>query len=151
VNQVFVDSSVWIDHLRGKDTPQTRAFHAMLASIDPGFSVDQPYEIIVGDLVLFEVMRGVGAAREYAAALRMLDAFTQVSIGGNEIALAAAAHFRRLRQLGITVRKSVDCLIAAWCIANDVTLLHNDRDFGPFEVHCGLRVFDAEAERRPAH
>lgn len=142
MNRVFVDSSVWIDHLRGNATPQTATLRALLNALDPAAGSPEPPEIVVGDLVLFEVLRGVRGRREHAAVLAMLRAFVQVDLGGADMALAAAAHYRRLRDLGVTIRKSIDCLIAAWCIENGLPLLHSDRDFEPFVAHCGLLRFD---------
>jgi hypothetical protein len=139
VTAVFVDSSVWIDHLRGNRTAQTTTLGAMLDQIDPKSGIAHPPRIIVGDLVLFEVLRGVRGLRNHARVLRMLQSHEQVDLGGAEMAVAAARHYRQLRALGVTVSKTVDCLIAAWCIARDVPLLHDDRDFEPFAVHCNLR------------
>lgn len=151
MTRVFVDSSVWIDHLRGRSTPPTLALDGLLAAreaLRPGIPIAS---ILVGDLVLFEVLRGIDDERDYARTRAILLAFPQVRVGGRDLALAACAHYRRLRQIGITVRKAVDCLIATWCIANDAALLHSDRDFVPFEAHCGLRAFGAEAPRGAAH
>jgi predicted nucleic acid-binding protein len=139
---VFVDSSVWIDHLRGAVTPGTRALRRLLDALDPDTGEDDPAEILVGDLVLLEVLRGVSDDRQYDATRSALLAFPQVRIGGTATALAAVDHDRSLRRRGVTVRKPVDCLIAAWCIARRVPLLHADRDFAPFAEHCGLQVYD---------
>lgn len=94
--------------------------------------------VLVADLVLTEVLRGFSDDRAFGRARVSLLAFEQVALGGAETALAAADHFRALRRLGFTVRSTVDCLIAAWCIAHGVPLLHDDRDFVPFAAHCGL-------------
>ena len=141
---VFVDSSVWIDHLRGTATAGTRALRGLLDALDPDAGTGDPAEILVGDLVLLEVLRGVADDRQHDVTRAALLAFPQVRIGGTATALAAADHYRRLRRQGVTVRKAVDCLIAAWCIARDVPLLHADRDFTPFAEHCGLRVHGRE-------
>ncbi len=95
----------------------------------------------MGDLVLLEVLRGIADDAQYERTRAALLSFPYVGLGGQSIASAAVQHYRRLRRLRITVRKSVDCLIAAWCIARDVPLLHSDRDFEPFVAHCGLREF----------
>ncbi len=63
-----------------------------------------------------------------------------LSSGGVEIAVAAAENYRILRTKGITVRKTIDCLIATFCIREGHELLHRDRDFDPFEMHLGLQV-----------
>ena len=70
----------------------------------------------------------------------MLTSLTVVELGGRQIALQAAKNFRALRKLGVTVRKTIDTVIATRCIASGYTLLHNDRDFDPFVKHLGLRV-----------
>ena len=134
-----MDSSVWIGFLRGEETPQTATLRHLLDEIDPNSGIAEPPLILVGDLVLFEVLRGVRSQRHHRAVLRMLQSHAQIDIGGAAVALRAAGHYRHLRGLGITIRKTVDCLIAAWCIENAVPLLHSDRDFEPFAEHCGLR------------
>ena len=134
MNRVFVDSSVWIDHLRGIATPQTRSLDKLLAAREAP-RIDRPITpLLVGDLVLFEVLRGIDDERGHARTRAILLSFPQVQVAGSAQALAASNHYRRLRQLGITIRKTADCLIAAWCIANDVTLLHSDRDFLPLSL-----------------
>lgn len=95
----------------------------------------------MGDLVLMEVLRGIANDGAHARTRTILLSFPQVQLGGTGAALAAAGHYRALRRQGITVRKTVDCLIATWCIAKDVPLLHNDRDFDAFSQSCGLRSF----------
>ncbi len=145
MNAVFVDSSVWIDHLRGTRTPAVRRLGALLDALDPASEADDPAELLVGDLVLAEVLRGIDDERQYAAVRAALLAFPQVTLGGTETALAAAGHYRALRRQGITVRKLVDCLIAAWCIARGVALLHSDRDFGAFVERRGLMVVAQDA------
>ena len=137
---VFVDSSVWIDHLRGTVTPGTRTLRGLLRALEPESGEDDPANILVGDLVMLEVLRGLANDRQHDATRSALLAFPQVHVGGTATALAAVDHYRSLRRRGVTVRKAVDCLIAAWCIAPDVPLLHADRDFVPFAEYCGLRV-----------
>ncbi len=137
---VFVDSSVWIDHLRGSRTSQTLTLRGLLTTLDPNSPEEEPASVIVGDLVLMEVLRGIVDETALTRTRRVLLSFPQVTLAGTEAALDAAKHYRTLRRLGVTVRKSVDFLIATWCIARDVPLLHNDRDFEPFERHLGLRA-----------
>jgi len=127
---ILVDSSVWINYFRGKATRQTDKLDTLL---------DQEI-IAVGDLILAEVLQGFASDREFNAARRALAAFEQVTIGGEDVAVAAAIHFRRLRSQGITARKTIDTLIATRCIGSGMQLLHDDRDFDTFEQHLGLRV-----------
>jgi predicted nucleic acid-binding protein len=126
----IVDSSVWIDYFGGKVTPQTDLLHGAL-----GWQA-----IGLGDIILCEVLQGYRRQQDFDAARRALLQFPVYSIGGTEIALKSAESYRTLRRQGITVRKTIDCLIAAFVIERGFTLLHSDRDFDPFEKHLGLRV-----------
>ncbi|HEU0167748.1 MAG TPA: PIN domain nuclease [Chloroflexota bacterium] len=127
----LADSTVWIDHLNGRVTDQT----ALLAQLIGG------QELVQADLILTEVLQGLrGSDTEFSRALRHLSSFPVYSIGGPDIAVQSAMNYRALRAIGITVRKTIDCLIATFCILNGVTLLHNDRDFDAFEQHLGLQV-----------
>lgn len=125
---IVVDSSVWIDFLRGRNVPHVARLRALLGTS----------EIIVGDLMLCEVLQGIEherAAREVEALLRR---FEIASMGGDEIAVNAARNFRFLRARGITIRKTIDLLIGTWCIEQRRPLLHNDSDFRPMARHLGL-------------
>ena len=125
---IVVDSSVWIDFLNGRNAPHVRRLRAILGTD----------EIIVGDLMLCEVLQGLGserAAREIEALLRRFEIVPMV---GDAIAVAAARNFRSLRGRGITVRKTIDLMIGTWCIENRRPLLHNDSDFHPMARYLGL-------------
>lgn len=126
---ILVDSSVWIDYLRGVETRETDRLHGLLG-VEP---------LAVGDLILTEVLQGTGTERDFNEVLRLLDRLDLVSLGGHGLAIQAARNFRVLREKGITVRKTVDCIIATRCIMDDLTLLHSDRDFAPFVAHLGLK------------
>lgn len=134
---MFVDSSVWIDFFRNEATAQAERLAVAL---------DSNQLIIVGDLVITEVLQGFQTQRAAEQALALIDMCMIVPTGGREIAIAAAANFRSLRARGITVRKTIDTLIATWCITHDVPLLHNDRDFDPFAQYLGLRIVSAEID-----
>jgi predicted nucleic acid-binding protein len=138
VSRVFVDSSVWIDHLRGVDCPETRTLRTLLRRLEPKAEVAEPDEILVGDLVIVEVLRGIDDDRQRHRVREALLAFKVVRLGGTATVLLAVDHYVALRRLGQTVRKTIDCLIAAWCIEHRVPLLHADRDFLPFAHHRGL-------------
>jgi predicted nucleic acid-binding protein len=99
----------------------------------------QTEPVAIGDLILAEVLQGFSSERDFAEARKLLTALEVVTLGGEALAIEAARNHRRLRALGSTVRKTIDTLIATWCIENDVVLLHNDRDFDAFEKHLGLR------------
>jgi hypothetical protein len=127
---VIVDSSVWIDLFAGRTTPQ-------IALLD---DLADHETIGVGDLVVCEVLQGIRSQDQFDRFRRVLLGLPVFTIGGTHIAVAAAANYRALRQRGLTVRGTIDCLIATFCIERGHTLLHNDRDFDPFEQHLGLRV-----------
>ena len=127
---ILVDSSVWIDYFRGTVTPQTERLDGLLGQ--------QP--LAIGDLILTEVLQGFDNERDFNDARELLTSLMVVDLGGQEIAIQAARNFRALRTLGVTVRKTIDAVIATRCIESDYNLLHNDRDFDPFVTHLGLRV-----------
>ena len=127
---IVVDSSVWIDFFRGTRTPQAERLDVLLGTT----------RIAVGDLILAEVLQGVRDEREFQQVRRTLDSFEQVDLVGRDMAIQAAKNFRKLRDLGLTVRKTIDTLIATRCIQSNYALLHSDRDFDAFELHLGLQV-----------
>ncbi len=126
----IVDASVWIDYFNGKITSQTDLLDAALGQ----------WVIGLGDITLCEVLQGYRNQREFETARRTLLQFPIFTIGGVEIAVKSAENFCFLRRQGITVRKTIDCLIATFVIENGFSLLHSDRDFDPFETHLGLDV-----------
>lgn len=129
---ILVDSSVWIGYFNGNATPATNRLDGLLGQ-----------EILaVGDLILTEVLQGFADDREFSAAQKMLTSLFLVELCGREIAIQAARNFRALRKAGVTVRKTIDTLIATRCIESGYELLHEDRDFDPFVKHLGLRVVE---------
>jgi predicted nucleic acid-binding protein len=126
----IVDSSVWIDYFNGRATPQTDLLDAALGTQAIG----------LGDIILCEVLQGFRKQGDFETARRALFSFPIYAIGGLEIAVKSAENFRFLRRRGITIRKTVDCLIATFVIERGFSLLHGDRDFDPFEVHLKLDV-----------
>jgi hypothetical protein len=128
--KVLVDSGVWIDWFADRQTLQTTALTGFVAS---------KRELLVGDLVLTEVLQGTRDARDFAQKHARLGAFEQVAVVDPVVAVGAARLYQRLRTRGITVRKTIDTLIAARCILGGIPLLFADRDYDPFVDHCGLR------------
>jgi hypothetical protein len=126
---ILVDSSVWIDYFRGLPTPQTDKLDALLGS--------EP--VVTGDLVLTEVLQGFESDRDFNQARKLLTSLIVVDLAGQDIAIQAARNFRALRALGVSVRKTIDTVIATRCIKSGFTLLYSDRDFDPFVQHLGLR------------
>ena len=100
-------------------------------------------EVIVGDIVVLEVVRGVRGARDAATVLRGFKARGITPFLSPDLAIEAAHNDRRLRSIGITVNKMADLIIATFCIANGHSLLHEDRDYDHFAKHLGLRVASA--------
>jgi predicted nucleic acid-binding protein len=127
---LLVDSTVWIDYFNGRFTPQTDYLDRILS--------DQL--VLVGDLILAEVLQGFRDDTEFEQARQALGHFSQVSMVNPALAVQSARNYRTLRAQGVTVRKTIDCLIATFCIENDHSLLHSDADFDGFERHLGLKV-----------
>jgi predicted nucleic acid-binding protein len=127
---IVVDTSVWISLLRDRDSPQVERL----------ISIRNRSEILLTDLVLLELLQGSRDDRHAARIERDLSVFAQVAISSLELAPIAAGHYRRLRMRGITMRKTIDLIIASYCIAHGHYLLHQDRDFEPFAEHCGLLI-----------
>lgn len=127
---MVVDSSVWIDYFNGRSSVETEMLDSLLGE----------RQITVGDLVLTEVLQGFRSDRDFRQARRLLAAFPVVTMVGPELAVRAAEHYRRLRRLGVTVRKTIDVMIGTYCIARQLPLLHADADFDPMVRHLGLRL-----------
>ncbi len=132
---ILVDSSVWIDFFRNRPTPQAEW-------LDKNLGIEG---LVVGDLILAEVLQGFKDDKGFNEARRLLGQLEGVVLGGTGVAVEAARNYRRLRALGVTVRGTVDVLIATRCLADGLRLLHSDRDFDAFEQHLGLRVVACEA------
>ena len=127
---ILVDSSVWIDYFKGAVKAHTEKLDKLLGQ--------EP--LAIGDLMLAEVLQGFADEKDFDKAVKMLTSLTVLEVGGQEVAIQAARNFRALRNLGVTVRKTIDTLIATRCIMSGYDLLHNDRDFDPFTKYLGLRV-----------
>lgn len=126
---ILVDSSVWIDYFRGTMTPQAEKLDVLLGN--------EP--IATGDLILTEVLQGFVGERDFNQARTLMTSLVIVDLAGQIMAIQAAKNFRVLRALGITVRKTIDTVIATRCIESGLPLLYSDRDFDPFVEHLGLR------------
>lgn len=127
---VIVDTTVWIDYLRGAAAPHVDWLERELDH--------QPLGIL--DLVLCELLQGVSTEKQAKALESTLAQFILFETGGRPLAVSAAKNYRFLRTKGLTIRKTIDCYIATFCIENKHALLHNDRDFDPFEQHLNLNV-----------
>jgi predicted nucleic acid-binding protein len=127
---VIVDTTVWIDYLRGLRNKETDYFDRELARQRFGLT----------DLILCEALQGIGGEKAFRRVLNELRKFEVFATGSEELAIEAARNFRSLRQQGRTVRKTIDCLIATFCIRRRYFLLHRDRDYDHFEDILGLAV-----------
>jgi len=130
---VIVDSSVWIDYLRDTVNSHTDWLENALGRRTVGLT----------NLNLCEVLQGVRHARRFRIAEQLLLTLPVFDIAGTRLAIAAARNYHLLQTRGVTVRKTIDRLIATFCIMEDFELLHRDHDFDAFEQHLGLRVVQA--------
>jgi predicted nucleic acid-binding protein len=126
---IVVDSSVWIELLRGNRTPEVEKL------LSRGHA-----EIVVGDMILLELLQGARGEAHANWIERRLRHFTILPMLGERLAVQAARNYRHLRQRGITLRKTMDLIIGTYCIEDRHVLLHNDRDFAPMAEHLGLQV-----------
>ncbi len=127
---ILVDSSVWIAYFNGHATPETDLLDRLIGA----------ERLLVGDLTLTEVLQEFRSESDFSHARRLLGALEFRPLVGREIAITAAENYRTLRAKGVTVRKTIDALIATFCIERSHLLLHSDRDFDAFETHLGLGV-----------
>jgi predicted nucleic acid-binding protein len=130
---VIVDTTVWVDYLRGTENPEASWLARQLRKQSLGLT----------DLILCEVLQGIRDQRTLSEVRDDLLQFHVFQAGGTELAIAAAQNYQILRARGHTVRKTIDCLIATFCLEADHELLHRDRDFDVFEKELGLRVVHA--------
>ncbi len=127
---ILVDSSVWIDYFNGLSTWQTDSLDNHLSNVP----------ILIGDLILTEVLQGFKSKKDYERAKKLLSALPFCRLGGYDVAIQSAENYRSLRRAGVTVRKTIDVIIATFCIMQGLTLLHDDRDFEPMESHLSLKT-----------
>jgi predicted nucleic acid-binding protein len=126
---IVVDSSVWIDYFNGTRTPATDRLDELLGV--------QP--LAVGDLILAEVLQGFRSDADYKQAKELMTSMAVLNMLGEDVAIKSAENYRSLRARGITVRKTVDVIIATYCIEKSLPLLFDDKDFLPFVQHLGLK------------
>lgn len=127
---VIVDTTVWIDYLGGVSNAETEWLDRRLGVEPMGLT----------DIIFCEVLQGVRNDADFETVRRHLSRFHIFETGGIRLALASAQNYRKLRGRGYTVRKTIDCLIATFCLDQKFMLLHRDRDFNAFEEHLGLQV-----------
>ena len=127
---ILVDSSVWIDYFNGNTTLASEKLDSLLG-IRP---------ICTGDLILTEVLQGFKSDSDFTTAKSLLCALPVHNMVGYEISLKSVDNFRLLRKKGITIRKTIDVLIATYCIEMQLILSNSDKDFQPFQQHLDLQT-----------
>ncbi len=127
---IVIDSSVWIDYFNNKETRETQHLDDLLSR----------QRLLIGDLIMYEVLQGFRSDRDYRVVKTELDKFQFAVMGGYDIAFASAQNYRKLGRSGITPRKTIDVLIATFCIKRKHRLLHSDRDFDLLQKHLSLAV-----------
>ena len=127
---VIIDTSVWIDYFNGTQSPETLWLDSQLGQ----------RRLALTDIILCEILQGVRDDRQATRLKRDLLRFVVFEMHGVHLAEQAARNYRSLRSRGVTVRKTIDCLIATYCILGGHDLLHNDHDYDPFETHLQLSV-----------
>lgn len=127
---IVVDTSVWIDYVNGVRTIQTDILDREL----------QESRVVTGDLIMVEFLQGFRNNKQFQIAKMLMDSLEYYDFIGKDMAIKAAQNFRILRRRGITIRKTIDVLIATFCIEHGFELLHSDRDYEPMEKNLGLRI-----------
>jgi len=127
---IVADTSAWIDYVRGVKAPHTDILdHELLHG-----------RIVTGDLIITEFLQGFRHRKEFETAKKMMERLEYYDMVGMKIALSVAENYRNLRKSGITVRKTIDVIIATFCVENGFELIHNDHDFDEMADALGLRV-----------
>jgi predicted nucleic acid-binding protein len=127
---ILVDSSVWIDFFNGKESPEVSLLYNTLGK----------QEIITGDLIIVEVLQGFSSEKDFGIAKEVLESLPFFNLSNKELAIKSALNYRKLRKSGVTIRKTIDMVIATFCIEKEIKLLHNDRDFDQLEKYLGLQT-----------
>ena len=127
---IVADTSAWIDYFRGVSAPHTDILDLELSRS----------QIVTGDLIIAEFLQGFREERDFQEAKRIMESLEYRDFVGKDIAISAAQNYRILRKSGITIRKTIDVIIATFCIENDFELIHNDRDFEAMEERLGLKI-----------
>jgi len=131
---ILVDSSVWIDYFNGRETWQTDLLENLFSNVP----------IIIGDLILTEILQGFRSDNDYKTAKSFLSDLPFRQMGGYQVAVQSAQNYRTLRKKGVTVRKTIDVVIGTYCILEDLSLLHDDRDFEPMVSHLSLKTLSPD-------
>ncbi len=126
----LIDTTIWIDFLNGIDTPQVKRLTELIKEGD----------ICISGIILTEVLQGIKDDKEFEEVRDLLIDIPIYETRGIHTYLHAAQIYRKCRKEGYTVRKTIDCVIAAIVLENDLALLHNDRDFDLIAKYVGLKI-----------
>jgi len=131
---ILVDTSVWIDFLRGTDSPERLILHTL---------IENKEDISISEIILTECLQGVKNESEFRSLKGLLQEFPIYKPKGIETYISAAQIYRKCRKKGKTVRRTIDCIIEAICLENDLAILHKDSDFDIIAQSTGLKVLKA--------
>ncbi|NIA29202.1 MAG: PIN domain-containing protein [Actinobacteria bacterium] len=127
---IMVDSSVWINYFNGVDTWHTDLLDRFLPEIP----------VVMGDLILTEVLQGFKSNKDFEKAKSALGVLLLQQMGGRSVAIASAQNYRILRKNRVTIRKTIDIIIGTFCILQNFSLLHDDKDFDPMAKYLSLKT-----------
>lgn len=128
---ILVDTSVWIDFFKGTDTPEQRMLHRL---------IEDDEDICLTGIVITEILQGIKADKDYERIKELLTGFSVYEPADINVYLDAARIYRTCRKAGRTIRSTIDCLIAAICIRNGLSILHRDRDYDSISGATSLKV-----------
>ena len=128
---ILIDTSVWIDFLAGHDSSGAITVELLVASRE---------DICICGVVFTEILQGIRSDKEYRKTKAILSDLLFLPMTRGTF-LSAADIYRLCRSRGVTIRNSMDCMIAAACIEHDAVLLHNDKDFDLIASQCNLRIY----------
>lgn len=131
---IVVDTTVWIDLFRDADTWQVEALVE---------AIEADEAVALTDIVLTEILQGLPDERAVASVERRLLAHPVLVLDPLDDHRRAAAMYRTCRRRGVTIRRTLDCLIASVCVREAVPLLHADADFDRLAEHTDLQVVSA--------
>ena len=133
--KIVVDSSVWVNFFNRRPSSQSDEVKSILIS-----SANKSPFIIL-PVIMQEVLQGIEDARLYTIVKENLFGLEFIDFDNYDLAVKSAELFRYLRKKGVTIRKPNDCLIAAICIENNFSILHNDKDFNNIAKHTSLKIY----------
>jgi len=130
---IVCDSSVWIAWFNGYPSKKADLLHELLDN----------EQIVMLDVILLELLQGFKRDKDYNTARRLLSSLETFPALGSENVLTTAGYYRGLRKKGVTIRKTIDMMIAGWCMQYNVPLLHDDRDFDLIALHLPLKIIES--------